>query len=195
MADGDARPAWRLRPGRDADGPALTALIWACWSQYPGVRMDVDREMLELHSLATYYGGSLWIAELDQRVVGMIATRPVGENTWEICRVYVDPSLHGSRLGHVLLDVAENHAIGHGALRLALWSDTRFVRAHRFYEKRSYVRHGPIRVLRDISDSLEFGYAKPVDGFEVLDIAAAASAARRLAEILMAHIGFRGGDG
>ncbi len=188
MASGDAGAAWRLRLGRDADGPALIALIETCWSQYPSLRMDVDREMPELHLLATYYGGSLWIAELDQRVVGMIATRPLGENTWEICRVYVDPSLHGSRLGHILLDVAENHAIAHGARRLVLWSDTRFVRAHRFYEKRSYVRHGPIRVLRDLSRSLEFGYAKPVDGFEVLDIAAAASAVRRLAEILIACV-------
>ena len=69
-----------------------------------------------------------------------------------------------------------------------LWSDTRFDRAHRFYEKRSYVRQGPIRVLDDISNSLEFGYAKPVAGIEVLDAAAAASAERRLAEILRACV-------
>ena len=59
-----------IRPGSDADGPALIALIWACWSAYPGIRMDVDREMPELHALATYYagqGGALWVAEPDGR--------------------------------------------------------------------------------------------------------------------------------
>ena len=107
---------------------------------------------------------------------------------WEICRVYVHPSHHGSGLAHRLLDTAEAHAIASGAARLQLWSDTRFDRAHRFYEKRSYVRAGPIRVLHDISNSLEFAYAKPVNGIDMLDAAAAASAERRLADILIACV-------
>ena len=98
------------------------------------------------------------------------------------------PSLHGSGLGHRLLDVAEAHAIAAGASRLVLWSDTRFDRAHRFYEKRSYVRSGPVRVLEDISNSLEYGFAKPVNGIEVLDAAAAASAIPRLSDILIACV-------
>jgi GNAT superfamily N-acetyltransferase len=177
--------AWPLRPGRDSDGPALIALIGACWALYPGVRMDVDREMPELHALASYYQGALWVAEQDHRIVGMTATRTLGDDVWEICRVYVDPALHGAGLAHDLLDAAESHAVRNGARRLELWSDTRFERAHAFYEKRSYVRHGGIRVLHDISNSLEFGYAKPVDGITVLDVAAAASAERRLAEVLV----------
>jgi len=176
-----------IRPGRDSDAGAFIALIWACWSRYPGVRMDVDGEMPELHALATYYtgqGGALWAAESDGRVIGMIATRPLQDGVWEICRVYADPALHGSGLGHHLLTVAESHAMAAGATRLVLWSDTRFDRAHRFYEKRSYVRQGPIRVLQDISHSLEYAYAKPVDGIEVLDAAAAASAVPALVRVM-----------
>ncbi len=180
-----------IRPGRDPDADALIALIWACWSQYPGIRIDVDNEMPELRAPASYYakaGGALWVAEADGSVAGMIATRPLEGTTWEICRVYVHPRLHGTPLGHDLLDKAETHAIAAGATRLALWSDTRFDRAHRFYEKRSYIRAGPVRVLHDISNSLEYAYAKPVAGIEVLDAAAAASAERRLAEILIACV-------
>jgi GNAT superfamily N-acetyltransferase len=150
--------------------------------------MDVDREMPELRALATYYNGALWVAELDDRVVGMIATRPLEDDVWETCRVYVDPTLHGGKFAHDLLDAAESHAMRHGARRLVLWSDTRFERAHAFYEKRSYVRQGAIRVLQDISNSLEFRYVKPVDGIEVLDVASATSAERRLAEILVACV-------
>lgn len=75
-----------------------------------------------------------------------------------------------------------------GAERLALWTDTRFARAHRFYERRGYLRHGSIRILDDLSNSLEFRYARPARGLvvEALDAAAAASAERRLAEILTA---------
>jgi GNAT superfamily N-acetyltransferase len=191
MADSAATEGGLIRPGRDTDGPAIIALIAACWSAYPGIRMDVDREMPELHALAGYYagqGGTLWIAEADGKVTGMIAVRPAGQAVWEICRVYVDPVRHGSGLGHALLDQAERHAIAAGAERLTLWTDTRFDRAHRFYEKRSYVRQGPLRVLNDLSNSLEFHYAKPVNGVEALDIAAATSAETRLADILIACV-------
>ena len=186
-----------VRPGKDADAEQLIALIGVGWALYPGVRMDVDGEMPELRALASYYaqaGGGLWVAEDAGTVVGMAATRPHHTDTtgqspaWEICRVYVHPSQHGAGLAHRLLDIAEGHAIAAGAARLLLWSDTRFDRAHRFYEKRSYIRSGPIRVLHDISNSLEFAYAKPVNGIEALDAAAAASAGRRLADILIACV-------
>jgi GNAT superfamily N-acetyltransferase len=153
--------------------------------------MDVDAEMPEYRALASYYadrGGALWAAEADGQLAGMIATRPLPDGDWEICRVYVLPAWHGSGLGHRLLDLAEAHAITAGATRLVLWSDTRFDRAHRFYEKRSYVRSGPVRVLADISNSLEYGFAKPVNGIELLNAAAAVSAIPRLAAILAACV-------
>ncbi len=184
-------PEPRIRPAQDSDSHGLIALIDACWSQYPGILLDVDGEMPELHAPATYYassGGALWTAEQEGRVVGMIATRPLENGAWEICRVYVLPNLHGSGLGYRLLDTAEAYARAAGAQRLVLWSDTRFDRAHRFYEKRSYIRSGPIRVLDDISNSLEFSYAKPVNGIERLDAAAAASAIPRLTGILTACV-------
>ena len=151
--------------------------------------MDVDNEMPEYRALASYYvdaGGALWAAEQDGALVGMIATRPLAEDEWEICRVYVHPSLHGGGLGHALLDTAERHAAAAG--RFTLWSDTRFRRAHRFYEKRSYVRSGPLRILNDVSNSLEYRYSKPRNGIEVLDAAAAESAIPRLSDILIACV-------
>ena len=162
--------------------------------------------------------GALWTAEADGQVVGMIAVVPRDDDAWEICRLYVLAAWRGAKMGrgaglaHCLLDHAEAHARSAGttdprtpgatapraagakspraagATRLVLWSDTRFERAHRFYERRGYVRAGPIRVLNDLSNSLEFGYAKPVHGVAVLDAAAAASAERCLAAVLMACV-------
>jgi GNAT superfamily N-acetyltransferase len=178
-----------IRPGRDGDADGFIALIGTCWAQYPGVRLDVDGEVPELRALGTYYagqGGALWAAEAAGAIVGMIATRPLDAGPWEFCKLYTLPSHHGGGLGHRLLDSAEAHAIAAGATCLQLWSDTRFERAHRFYEKRCYVRSGPLRVLDDISHSLEFGYAKPADGVELLDAAAAASAEPALAALCAA---------
>ena len=104
-----------IRPGLDSDSAGFISVTWACWSLYPGVRMDVDGEMPEYRALASYYaaqGGALWSAEVDGQIVGMIATRPLPDGVWEICRVYVLPARHGDGLGHRLLDVAEAHAVG-----------------------------------------------------------------------------------
>jgi GNAT superfamily N-acetyltransferase len=180
-----------IRPGRDSDADGLIALIGACWGEYPGIVLDVDGEVPELRALASYYagkGGALWVAEDDGQIVGMIGVVPHTHDAWEIVRLYMLRQYRGTDLAPRLLAAAESHAREAGATRLVLWSDTRFDRAHSFYEKHSYVRHGPIRVLHDLSNSLEFGYAKPVSGIETLDAAAAASAERRLAEILCACV-------
>ena len=179
-----------LRRGRDEDAEDFIALIGACWAEYPGCVLDVDGELPELRALATHFaraGGALWVAEREGRVVGMVGARPLREDAaWEICRMYVAAAERGTGLARRLLETAEGHAREAGATRLVLWTDTRFDRAHRFYEKRGYVRQGAIRALDDLSRSLEFRYAKPARGLavEALDAAAAASAERRLAEIL-----------
>ena len=179
-----------IRPGRDSDAAAFIALIGDCWAEYPGVVFDLDGEVPELKSLASYYaakGGALWAAEADRAVVGMVAAAPLpGEDGWEITRMYVARAWRGTGLARRLLDAAEARARAAGALRALLWSDTRFRAAHRFYEKHSYVRVGPIRVLDDISKSLEFRYLKPLAGLvvEVVDAPAAASAEPLLGAIL-----------
>lgn len=177
-----------LRPGRDTDAQAFIRLIRDAWAEFPGCVFDLDAELPELRALASYFaasGGQLW---LDEDGTGMVATRPLGADAaWEICRLYVAAAARGSGLAHALLDTAEAHARDAGAERLALWTDTRFDAAHAFYEKRGYVRAGAIRILDDLSKSLEFRYAKPLKGLvvEALDAAAAASAERRLADILI----------
>jgi GNAT superfamily N-acetyltransferase len=189
-----AAPDAALRAGRDADAEGFIALIGACWAEYPGCIMDVDGELPELRALATYFadqGGMLWAAEQGGRIVGMVGTRPLKDDgAWEICRMYVDAATRGAGLAGTLLRTAEDHARAAGAARLVLWTDTRFTRAHGFYEKQGYVRQGSIRILDDISNSLEFRYAKPATGLvvEALDAAAAASAERRLADLLVACV-------
>jgi GNAT superfamily N-acetyltransferase len=187
----DATP---LRPGRDADAEGFIALIGACWSEYPNCVLDVDAEVPELRALASHFGaagGALWVAERDGRVIGMAATRPMQQDSaWEICKVYVAAAARGSGLAQALMAAAEAHARASGAQRLVLWTDTRFEAAHRFYEKRGFVRQGAIRILDDLSRSLEFRYTKPLRGLvvEALDAGAAASAERPLADLLVACV-------
>ena len=182
-----------IRPARDADADAIIALIEDAWSDYPGLVLHVDDELPELRALASHYaanGGALWAAEADGRLMGIVAAVPGPSETWEVGKLYVDRDLRGAGLAHTLLDTAEAYARAAGARRMELWSDTRLVGAHAFYEKRGYLRGGPIRPLDDRSHSLEFHFAKPLAGLsvEVLGVGAAASAERPLAAILCACV-------
>lgn len=184
-----------IRDGRDADAPGIIALIAGCWGEYPGCIDDLEGELPELAALASHVAdrkGRLWVAETAAgRLVGMIAAYPHGEaGTWQVGRMYVDASERGGGLAGCLLAGAEAHARSRGAERMVLWSDTRFGRAHRFYEKHSYIRTGTLRALDDVSRSLEFKYRKPLTGLiiEELDTRGADSAAHRLAGILIACV-------
>ena len=177
-----------IRPGRDADAAGFIALISACWAEYPGVVFDVDAELPEIRALATYVagkGGALWTVEQDGQVVGMVAAHPAAD-AWHVSRMYVATPQRGTGLAADLLRRAEQHARAAGAVRMALWSDMLFTRAHAFYGKHGYVRHGGLRVLQDLSNTIEAGFAKPLAGLVVqtLDVAAAESAEPTLAAIL-----------
>lgn len=149
-----------IRSGRDTDAPALIALIRRCWADYPGCVMDLDNEVPELRVLASFYAeraGALWVSD---PVTATVAAKPVGDAIWELCKLYVHPDHHGTGLAHTLVDTAEAHARAHGAAAMELWTDTRFHRAHRFYEKRGYTRHGQPRFLHDLSNSWEHRYSR-----------------------------------
>jgi len=182
-----------IRPGRDDDAEGFIRLIGDCWAEYPGCLMDLDGENPELRALASYFaaaGGALWAAEQDGVIVGMVGLKPEQGGLWELCRMYVAAGARGTGLAAALLSEAAAYARAHGATEFDLWSDTRFDRAHRFYERQGFVRAGGIRALNDISNSLEFHYAKPLAGVAVrsLDIAAAASAARALGRVMQACV-------
>ena len=179
-----------LRSGRDADAAGFIRVVSECWAEYPGCVTDIDGEAPELQALASYCakrGGAVWAAEADGLVVGLVCTYPLTDGAWEIGKMYVARPHRGSGIAYDLVSAAEDFARARGASRLKLWTDTRFDRAHRFYEKHDFVRAGPIRVLDDKSKSIEFAYAKPLAGVAVerLDAAGAASAEVSLARILV----------
>jgi hypothetical protein len=45
---------------------------------------------------------------------------------------------------------------------MELWSDTRFLDAHRLYERLGYRRTGRTRELHDLSDTVEYEFDKPL---------------------------------
>lgn len=78
-------------------------------------------------------------------------------------KVYVDGAARGSGLAQRLYAQGEALARGLGASSIVLWTDTRFARGHRFYEKLGFVRQPVTRYLADASASWEFCYRKALE--------------------------------
>jgi GNAT superfamily N-acetyltransferase len=156
------RPLPVVRPVHDGDSAALIELIGTCWAAYPGCVLDIDGEEPWLRAPATAYrewGGSMWVATLDGRVVACVGGKPHVDNV-ELKSLYVAPAARRRGLGERLSRLVEQEAALGGVTRLVLWSDTRFTDAHRLYERLGYRRRPDVRELHDLSNSVEYSYEK-----------------------------------
>ncbi|WP_237154581.1 GNAT family N-acetyltransferase [Oryzibacter oryziterrae] len=150
-----------IRPGADSDGPAVAALIARVFGEYPGCPF-VLAEFPELAAVASHYrhrNGEFFVAEQDGLLVGSFAIScKDGDGVFEINKVYVDSAMRGSGLAHALYAEGLAFARAHGGTTLKLWTDTRFLSGHRFYEKLGFTRQPVVRYLADATDGWEFAY-------------------------------------
>jgi putative acetyltransferase len=154
-----------IREATDADGYALSALLGAVFAEYQGT-VFVSDEMPELQAVATTFcnkNGRFWVAEREVRgravVVGCIGYAAAGAGI-ELKKLYVAKSERNGGLGGRLVDLVEDTATQRRAAFIELWSDTRFTTAHRFYQKRGYLRGEHTRDLYDASASVEYYFRK-----------------------------------
>lgn len=151
-----------IRPATDADGDGLAVLIAGCFAEYEGCLFDRAAEFPELDAIATHFrnrGGAIWVAEQDRRLVGSIACAPTEEHgTIELFKLYVAREMRGRGLARTLLGQVFGFARQRGATSVRLFTDTRFLDAHRFYERNGFERLPGSRPLHDLSNSWEYPY-------------------------------------
>jgi putative acetyltransferase len=152
--------AFTLRPVADADGMAVARLIADCFAEYPGCLYEPS-EFPELEAPAAWAasrGTRFTIAEADGALIGCICATPDGAGWMELHKFYVAAAWRGGVVARALFaEVERAAALSHGVL---LWTDTRFTRAHRFYERQGFVRQSETRLLHDVSNSEEFHYRR-----------------------------------
>jgi len=140
-----------IRPATDADSDRLIALMEDAWRAYPGC-------VPASHWLSR--GGELWLSESDDALVGSIAFDPIKNGSAiELHWMYVDRAAHGRGVAQALYAKALAFAKARGIKTVELWTDTRFHRAHAFYEKLGFKRSPGSRELHDLSKTVEFHYA------------------------------------
>jgi putative acetyltransferase len=162
VSEPDAEP-W-VRPAGDADAPGLIALVGSCFSEYVGCVLDTDHEMAHLKAVATHFaaaGGCAWVAEVAGSVVGSVGCRPATEaGGLELQMLYVSASWRRRGLGSRFVGLVETEATRRGTSFVDLWSDTRFLDAHRLYLSLGYEQLAGFRELHDLSDTREYHFIK-----------------------------------
>jgi GNAT superfamily N-acetyltransferase len=151
-----------VRDALDSDSEQLISLIGEVFAEYPGCVLDVDGEMPHLRRPASAFAGwrgRLWVADQHRRVVACAALA-THDGTAELRHLYVAAHARRQGLGGHLCEQVESEARRRGHRRIELWTDTRFLDAHRLYESRGYVRGPWTRDLHDLSRSVEYLYSR-----------------------------------
>lgn len=159
-----------IREATDADGDAIAALIAAAFAEYEGCVFDRAAEFPELDAIASHFagrGGTIWVAEDANGVIGSMALAPTKDadappGGHEIFKVYVARPARRRGVARTLFDTAHAAARAAGAPEIRLWTDTRFTDAHRFYERCGFVRVGAARECHDLSATWEYAYRLPL---------------------------------
>ncbi|MEX1177194.1 MAG: putative glycolipid-binding domain-containing protein [Nitriliruptor sp.] len=154
-----------LRRVTDADAERLTTLIAGAYAEHPGCVLDlpgVDDDLPAPATTAARRGSPWWVIERDGEVVASVGAGPRVDDSVELKRLYVAPAARGRGLATHLVELVERQAAGLGAEEVELWSDTRFLDAHRLYTRLGYERTGRTRELHDPSETTEFEFVRRI---------------------------------
>ncbi|CAN5625360.1 GNAT family N-acetyltransferase [soil metagenome] len=153
----------RIRPVIKRDIPQIIKLISDIWAEYDCI-LDTNIEEKYLLAPDVYFrqqDGEFWIVEEDNKIFATVAIMMLDEKTAELKSLYVHKNFRKQGLGEKLTELAINFARKKGRNKINLWSDTRFTKAHRLYERLGFERSGK-RELHDLNNSVEFGFKRKI---------------------------------
>jgi len=153
-----------LRIVLPGDVPGIHALVSAIYAEY-GFALDlegVDRLLVDPGRYCRERGGEFWVLADGGEIRGTVGLL-LPPDVAELKSLYVHRSIRREGWGGRLTQVAMEFARRAGRGCMILWTDTRFVEAHRFYEVLGFSRTGGIRELHDHFNSREYGFEKMLD--------------------------------
>jgi putative acetyltransferase len=158
----------RIRAASNDDRDAIIALIDGCYREYGEVMYTdgADADLLDIEAAYAQRGGAFVVLVDDESdrdgadegegngrgsVVGTHAVLPLADSAGACTfrRLYLHSSLRGGEWGRRLMRWALAEASARGFARVEFWSDTRFERAHRFFERLGFRRDGRVREMDD----------------------------------------------
>jgi putative acetyltransferase len=150
-------------PATRADAPGVVELIGRVFVEY-GWIWDPRVEVPDLYEWTRYEPphGAFFVVRVEGRVVGSVGVDRLGEDAAELHRLYLDPTVRGRGLGDALVETILRWCRERGVGRLVLWSDTRFVHAHRLYLRHGFRRTGERELAQDVNQTREYHFERDV---------------------------------
>jgi len=147
-----------LRPTAPEDVPGIHALIGEVYAEYDCV-LNVEQDEPHLLEPGPYFrahGGEFWVVEENGRICATVAV-VLHEDAGELKSLYVHSSLRRQGWGRRLTELAIDYARAAGRQKMILWSDTRFLDAHRLYRSLGFHETG-VRESHDSNNTVEYGF-------------------------------------
>lgn len=143
---------------RSDDIAGVQTLIGNIYSDY-GFHLDlddVDRHLVDPHAYFQERGGAFWVIDADGAIRATVGVLQRADRA-ELKSLYVHPSYRRHGWGRKLTEMVLDFARRAGRDRIVLWSDTRFIEAHKFYASLGFRRFAE-RDLNDAQHSREYGF-------------------------------------
>jgi putative acetyltransferase len=149
-------------PATRADAQGVIDLIGRVFGEY-GWIWDPVIEVPDLLRWTPYEPphGAFFVIRDERHVVGSVGVDRVGDHA-ELHRLYLDRAVRGRGLGDALVETILGWCRAGGVRRLVLWSDTRFVHAHRLYLRHGFRQVGERVLPEDVNQTRELSFERDV---------------------------------
>ncbi|HEY9314177.1 GNAT family N-acetyltransferase [Williamsia sp.] len=127
------------------DDPALQEFLQAHLDDIAPTAPDESQHALTTDAMRTSPGFRLWVAHLDDDVVGTVGLGPVSAGHEELKSMRTSPHRRGSGIGRALLDHALTDAATRGVRRVSLETGSMefFAPARALYSRAGFRECGP----------------------------------------------------
>jgi GNAT superfamily N-acetyltransferase len=157
-------PGVTVVPATRADAAGVIDLIGRVFVEY-GWIWDPAVEVPDLLRWAPHYEpphGAFWVIRRADVVVGSVGVDRPAADTAELHRLYLDPAVRGRGLGDALVGTVLAWCRRERIPRVVLWSDTRFVHAHRLYLRHGFHQTGERALPEDVNQTREYHFERTV---------------------------------
>lgn len=109
-----------------------------------------DSDLLAIEKNYKNKGGCFWVWKEKGEITATVAVVPADEkDTVMLKRLYLKKNYRGSGKANLLLNFVIEWAKERSYKKMILWSDTRFLRGHKFYKKHEFIRGDIVRTMND----------------------------------------------
>jgi len=145
----------KIRLANNSDCDSIVRLIDEVYAEYGDqvLLTGAEQDLVDIESSYFSAGGAFWVlvsADHNQ-VLGTHGAIGIegSESRCTFRRLYLAKPFRGTEWGKRLMKHTVDWARTEGFRRIEFWSDTRFTRAHRFFEKFGFQTDGTTRSMTD----------------------------------------------